>query len=31
MFVDGTLSPTPKTNTVILAIGAVLASLMDRQ
>ncbi|MFH1049396.1 MAG: sodium:proton antiporter [bacterium] len=28
IFVDGTLSPTPKTNTVILVIGAVFASLM---
>jgi len=28
IFVDGTISPTPKTNTIILIIGAVLASLM---
>ena len=28
IFVDGTLAPTAKTNTIILAIGAVLASFM---
>ncbi len=28
IFVDGSLKPNPKTNTIILAIGAVLASLM---
>jgi Na+/H+ antiporter NhaD/arsenite permease-like protein len=28
IFVDGTLSPTPQTNTIILGVGAVLASLM---